>query len=154
MFREIKRAELALKNEDAAELLKDSSYGVLSTVGEDGYAYGIPLNFVYEDGAVYFHSALKGHKLDNISFNDKVSFCVIGENRVIPSNLSTRYKSVIVFGKSKELTGEEKRDALKLLVEKYAPAFRSSAFKHIETDFDSTAVFKITIEHMTGKYHK
>ena len=34
--------------------------------GEDGYAYGVPLNYVYVDNSIYFHCAKEGHKLDNI----------------------------------------------------------------------------------------
>lgn len=74
MFKEMRRKECSIQNEQAIKLLEDCKYGVLSTVGENGYAYGVPLNYVYHKGNIYFHCAGEGNKLDNIMFNNKVSF--------------------------------------------------------------------------------
>ena len=75
MFKEMRRKERSIDNQQAIELLKKGQYGVLSTVGENGYAYGIPLNYAYHEGNIYFHCAAEGSKLDNIAYNNKVSFC-------------------------------------------------------------------------------
>ncbi|NLB53024.1 MAG: hypothetical protein GX808_08820 [Syntrophomonadaceae bacterium] len=61
-----------LTNTEAIELLKAGEYGVLSSVSENGYAYGVPLNYVYFDNSIYFHCAAEGRKLDDIKKNDKV----------------------------------------------------------------------------------
>ena len=37
----------------------------------------MPMSYVYDDGKLYFHSAMSGHKVDAIRNCDKASFCVI-----------------------------------------------------------------------------
>jgi nitroimidazol reductase NimA-like FMN-containing flavoprotein (pyridoxamine 5'-phosphate oxidase superfamily) len=151
MFREIKKSGSTMESEESLEILKNGVYGVLSTVGEDGYAYGVPLNYIYDGSSVFFHCGFNGHKIDNLHFDDKVSFCVVGNNEIAPSILSMRYKSVIVFGRANEAQGEEKREALKLFIEKYTPQFRSKGMEHIENSIDGTCVYKIKVEHISGK---
>ena len=72
MFREIRLKDRVINNEKAIEIIKKGSYGVLSTIGEDGYPYGVPLNYTYFDNCICFHCAQKGHKLENIDFNKKL----------------------------------------------------------------------------------
>ena len=48
--------------------------GRLATMGSDGYPYITPVNFVYHNGNVYFHSAPSGEKLDNLKTNPNVCF--------------------------------------------------------------------------------
>ncbi len=40
MFKELRRKDRMMDNESAIELLRSSEYGVLSTMGENGYPYG------------------------------------------------------------------------------------------------------------------
>jgi nitroimidazol reductase NimA-like FMN-containing flavoprotein (pyridoxamine 5'-phosphate oxidase superfamily) len=74
MFREMRRKDRSISSEQAIQLLKNGQYGVLSTIGENGYTYGVPLNYVYHEGNIYFHCAVEGSKIDNIMFNNKVFF--------------------------------------------------------------------------------
>ena len=57
-FHEIRRKDRILDGERAVELLQTAEYGYLSLGESDnGYAYGVPLNFAYdpEGNALYFH---------------------------------------------------------------------------------------------------
>ncbi len=74
MFSEMRRKDRELKNDEAIEILKNNTYGVLSTISENGYPYGAPISYIFFNNSIYFHSAIKGHKLDNISNNNRVSF--------------------------------------------------------------------------------
>ena len=68
---------------------------------------------------LYFHCAKIGHKLDSIKRNNKVSFCVIDKDEIIPEKFTTHYRSVIVFGKAKIVEYEKEcKDILMTLVEK------------------------------------
>nr|PZN05076.1 MAG: MFS transporter [Bacillota bacterium] len=151
MFKELRRKDRSMDREQAIKLLESAPYGVLSTAGENGYAYGVPLNYIYHRGNIYFHCAAEGHKLDNIAYNDKVSFCVVGHTEPLPDKLSYRYKSVIVFGKAAEVHGEEKEDALIALVKKYSGEFEEKGLECIRENGINTKVIKINIEHITGK---
>jgi nitroimidazol reductase NimA-like FMN-containing flavoprotein (pyridoxamine 5'-phosphate oxidase superfamily) len=151
MFRGMRRQDRQLENSEVIELFEKGEYGVLSSVGEDGYAYGVPLSYAYSDGSIYFHSATEGQKLDNIRNNSKVSFCVIGGTEVLAAKFSTKYESVIAFGIAEVIEGEEKMKGLMALVEKYSPEFMEAGRKYAMNDEGKTKVVKIKIEHMTGK---
>ncbi len=154
MFKEMRRKDKQLPMEEAFELLENCEYGVLSTVGEDGYSYGIPLDYAYENNCIYFHCATEGHKLENIEFNNNVSFCVVSDVKLIPDDFSTKFRSVIAFGKAEEVFQDEKRKALILLLEKYSKDFMKSGEKYIEAMWNKTKVIKIEIRHMTAKGKK
>ena len=110
------------------------------------------MSYVYHNGDLYFHSALSGHKLDAIAREEKVSFCVVAQDSVVPEKFTTRYQSAIAFGRACIVTdSEEKRQALMALVEKYAPDHIESGRRYLEADFNQTAVVKVTMEHLTGK---
>lgn len=151
MFREISNKKKVLPAEEAEEILVSGQEGVLATVGEDGYPYATPLNYVYHNGSIYFHCALKGHKLDNISFNPKVSFCVYVDTELLPSKFSTKFRSVVVFGRAEEVEGDEKKEALVALVHRFSPGHVPAGEKYIRNDMDKTRVIKINIEHKTAK---
>lgn len=62
MFKQMRRKEREIENIEAEEILKNGEYGVLSTVGENGYSYGVPLSYVYLNNSINFHCALEGQK--------------------------------------------------------------------------------------------
>ena len=98
MFREMRRKKQALSMEDAEDILYRGTSGVLAVSGDDDYPYAVPLSYVYDGKKLYFHSARNGHKLDAISRNARVSFCVIDQDQIIPEEYTTYFRSVIVFG--------------------------------------------------------
>ncbi len=151
MFRKMRRQDRKTGNEEAAAILTAGEYGILSTVGDNGYAYGVPLSYAYSNGSIYFHCASEGHKLDNIKHNNKVSFCVVGATEVLPESFSTKYESVIVFGKASEVYDDEKREALMAILKKYSPGFMDKGIEYLKSDSCKTKIIKIEIEHMTGK---
>lgn len=154
MFKEMRRKDRSIDSEQAVQLLKNEQYGVLSTVGENGYAYGIPLNYAYYNGNIYFHCAVEGNKLDNIMFNNKVSFCVVGSTEPIPDKFSYRFESVVVFGRAEEVYDKEKEDALMALIQKYSSEFIEKGQEYVRKDGIKSRVIKINIEHITGKARK
>lgn len=151
MFREMRRSDRQCTKDQAITILEKCEYGVLSTVSQDGYSYGVPLSYVFKDSHIYFHSATTGHKLENIESNPKVSFCVVGDKQTLPEKFSTSYESVIVFGQASEVVGEEKKDALLALVVKYSPDYLEKGKQYIDNSGEKTTVVKITVEQITGK---
>ncbi|MEG0773452.1 pyridoxamine 5'-phosphate oxidase family protein [Clostridium sp.] len=151
MFKSMRRRDKATDEKEALELLQKGEYGILSTVGENGYAYGVPLSYGYKDGNLYFHGATEGHKINNILFNNKVCFTVVGTTKLLPSDFSTNFESVVVFGSASLIEGEEKIEGLKILLEKYSPDFMESGLQYIKNDQKLTKVVKIKIDQVTGK---
>ncbi len=151
MFKEMRKSDRQISTEEATKLLEEAQFGVLSTVGENGYAYGVPLNYAYSDGSIYFHCAQEGAKISNIAYNNKVSFCVTGNTEPIPDKFSYRYISTIVFGGCTEVSGAEKEAALIAILKKYSGEFMEKGMKYLKNDINITKVMKISIEHITGK---
>lgn len=148
----MKRIEKLMCEEDAVKVLQSGVYGNLASIGENGYPYSIPLNYVYEKGQLYFHSASDGNKVDNIEFNNKVSFSVVNYLRVLPEKFDTEYDSAVVFGKAYQIFEEkEKNHALMLLVKKYSKDYVEEGNTYITRAIHNTSVFKIQIEYLTGK---
>lgn len=154
MFREMRRKDRELKNDEVIEILRDNDYGILSTVGQDGYPYAVPISYVYINDSIYFHCAIEGHKLDNIKNNDKVSFCVVGKTCVLPDKFSTKYESVIIFGRANEVFHNEKNTVLLGVLNKYSPDYIEKGKAYIANAGVKTKVIKISIEHASGKARK
>ena len=155
MFREMRRKKQVLTREEAASVLKHGTSGVLAVSGDDGYPYTVPLSYVYTNDKIFFHCAKTGHKLDGIARNEKVSFCVIDRDEVVPECYTTHYRSVIVFGKARVLEDEtEKREALEKLAERYSPSQVKGRAQEINDQIDHLCMVEILVEHMTGKQAK
>ncbi|MBE0598134.1 MAG: pyridoxamine 5'-phosphate oxidase family protein [Desulfuromonadales bacterium] len=147
----MRRKDREITTREAVEILDAGEYGVLSTVGEDGQPYGVPLSYVHQKKRIYFHCAIEGQKLENIRSSGKVSFCVIGNTKVLPDKFTTDYESVVVFGVATEVSGQERHQALVWLLEKYCPDSIEAGKKYIEIKDQITTVIKIEINHISGK---
>lgn len=154
MFKEMRRSDKMLTNEEMLEIMSTAEYGILSTIGDDGFPYGVPVNFVYQDDTVYFHSALTGHKSDNLEFNNKVSFCVVKDVALIPDDFNTKFKSVIAFGEVQEVEEEKKKDIYVLFLEKFSPNYMEAGMKYIKEAGTKAKIYKIEIEHISAKGKK
>lgn len=151
MFREMRRIKQQISQEDCVSLLKTAKRGILSLHGEDGYPYGIPMDFVYEDGCIYFHSAGSGHKIDAIRADDRASFCVLSDGVQEENDWWYHFTSLIIFGKIREVRDEAERDrSLRLLGKKYFPT-ADMLEEDMQKNAAHAAVLRLRIEHMTGK---
>ncbi|MFH5837080.1 pyridoxamine 5'-phosphate oxidase family protein [Proteiniclasticum sp. C24MP] len=151
MFREPRRKNRTLPEEHIEEILKEGLYGVLATTGVDGYPYATPLSYIYHNGKIYFHCAPSGMKMENISNCDKVSFTVVTDVETLPNQFSTRYRSVVLFGRAKVIEGSEKDAALEEIIEKYAPDFIDQGQLYIKGKKEITSIIGIEIEYQTAK---
>lgn len=150
MFREMRKAERQLTDADAVAILEKGEYGILSTVSEDGYPYGVPVSYAYKDGVIYFHCARNaGQKTANLAANPKICFTVVGGTELLPDKFSTKYESVIAFGLARK--AEDPKEGLLLLVEKYSPNFMEEGKAYIERASHKADIFELHIRHMTAK---
>ena len=147
----IRRTDRAISTSDAVDLLASANYGVLSTVGEDGCPYAIPLSFVFQDRVIYLHCAKEGRKLDNLRGNPAVSFCVVGHAKVLPGEFATEYESAVASGTARLVLGDEKQLALVRLLEKYSPDFMKQGLKFIAGSINKVEIIRIDIEEISGK---
>lgn len=151
MFREMRRKKQQLNINKSIEILEKCKTGILAVLGDNGYPYTIPLNYVYKNNKIYLHSAKEGHKIDALNNYNKVSFCVIEKDDVVPDELTTYFRSVIVFGKAKILKNENDiLSAAKILGLKYIDNI-DFIEKEIKKFQNSLSCIEIEIENITGK---
>ena len=114
--------------------------------------YVIPLNFAYADGALWFHGALEGTKLNLIRRDPRVGFSTVIEARVVPApaacDSNALGSSVVGRGTARLCTDpEERRHGLDALMRHHgiaAPEYRADSV-------DRTCVVRIDVEELRGK---
>ena len=152
MEREMRRKDRKVGEAETLEILKNGEYGILSTVGEDGIPYGVPISYAWVDGKIFFHCAKgKGHKFENLMHSSQVCFTVVGATEVLPAEFGTKYESVIVFGTAQRLEGEEKQKGLEGLIDKYSSQHREAGMEYIAKAGVATDVFVIQPDRISGK---
>jgi nitroimidazol reductase NimA-like FMN-containing flavoprotein (pyridoxamine 5'-phosphate oxidase superfamily) len=151
MFRELAKKNKLISEDACIELLKKQKRGVLSVLGDEDYPYGMPLNHYYdeESGKIYFHSGKIGHKLDAISADDKVSFCVYDKGYHKDGHWSLNIKSVIIFGRIHIIN--DWSDALMVEFSKKFTSDVEYINEEIKKFRGNTALLCLEIENMTGK---
>jgi nitroimidazol reductase NimA-like FMN-containing flavoprotein (pyridoxamine 5'-phosphate oxidase superfamily) len=122
----------------------------------------IPVNFAYENGAIYFHGSDPGLKAESLRKNPNVCFEVDEFLGTVPASVpceyDTAYRSVVAFGTAQVLSSpDENTLSLQLIVSKYAgeEEARSLTLSMVEKYRSSrgrkTTVVKIQINKMTGR---
>jgi len=148
----MRRSRQTLADAEIEDILARGTHGILAVSGDDAYPYAVPVSYCYENGKIWFHSAVTGHKLDAVRRDDKVSFCVVDLDQIEPERYTTYFRSVIAFGKARVLEEpEEKRRAFLKLAMKYSPDDETGCRAEVERQFTRAAVVEIAVEHVTGK---
>jgi nitroimidazol reductase NimA-like FMN-containing flavoprotein (pyridoxamine 5'-phosphate oxidase superfamily) len=136
--------------------------GVIGMVSDD-FPYAVPVNFVWHDGAVYFHGMGSGKKEDILIKDSRVCFTVYEEYGTVtdpvPCHADTSYMSVMLFGEAKKITDSEAAAAvLQKLIKKFMPEFYNHPLngKMIEKyrsslDGNAVSVYRMTVHEMTAK---
>jgi nitroimidazol reductase NimA-like FMN-containing flavoprotein (pyridoxamine 5'-phosphate oxidase superfamily) len=132
-------------------LLRSAELCHLSMVN-DGKPYVVPMNFGYANGALYFHSAPEGRKIDVMRKNPDVCFSVIGKYDLKTGekacSWTAKYSSVIGTGKASILEDRvEKEKGLAILMAQYS----KDEFDFTDENLDGVVVIKVEVQEMTGK---
>lgn len=151
MERKMRRFKQLLSETDSKDILNNVTNGVLSLLDPDGGVYGVPVSFAYDgDKHIYLHSAVKGHKIDCIEADSRCSFCVVGQDEIVPEEFTSYFRSVIINGRIHKVSdSDEIMKGLLLLCEKYSPGIDSDM--EIAKCLNHVTVLRIDIENMTGK---
>jgi len=143
MFWKMRRKNQELTEKQCLDILRRAKTATLAWSGDDGY--------LYEDGKIYFHGAKEGHKIDAIKNNPKVSMSIIDQEDVIEEELTTYFRSVILFGEARILQEDDEiYHAIKTLGLKYNED-EVTVEKEIQREWKALCCIEITIEHISGK---
>ena len=139
-----------IENETASSGNGSAETGNAAASAASGSA-GAPL------GTIGFHCATTGHKIDAIRADNRVSFTVIDRDEIMPKERTTKYRSVIVFGRAEFVEGDENlRRAANAVGAKYSSGYEDLYMAETEDTIrrKTLCCVEITIDHMTGKIGK
>ena len=89
MLREMRRKKQALAPEECSSVLAQGTSGVLALSGSGGCPYAVPLSYVFDGDRRCFPCAKAGYELDVIRQNSHASFCVVGQDQIVPEAYTT-----------------------------------------------------------------
>lgn len=155
-----RREDRAVEDDEwIRQFLHDHQWGVLATVA-DGQPFQTPLIYVYDRDAheLYVHMSPNGVTAANVEGHGRVSFNVSEMGRILPNytplEFSNEYAGVTIFGRGRLLSDlDEKRDALELLMEKYAPHLQPGEDYDPMTEghLKRTAVVAVDVDRWSAK---
>ena len=151
MERKMRRFKQLLDEQATKEILNNATNGVLSLVDSDGEPYGVPISYAYDgDRSIYFHSAVKGHKIECIEAESRCSFCVVAQDLIVPDEFTTYFRSVILKGSVHTVIDRDDMiQGLLLLCAKYSPGIDPDA--EISKCINHVSVLRLDIDSLTGK---
>ncbi len=114
----------------------------------------VPVFYAFDNGALYFHSAQAGTKIEILKRNNNVCFEISVDHGFIESDeacdFEARHRTVIGVGKALFVEdATEKIKALDLIV----AHFSEKTFEYPKTNLERTAVIRIDIVSIKGKKH-
>ena len=137
-------------SESLVAIIREATVCHLALIDEDE-PYVVPVNFGFEDNCIYFHSAVKGRKVDIIRKNNRVCFNIVTGVKIVdlsPKICKTNFKSVTGVGSMQIIEDpQEKIHGLKAIMwhnlghELEIPPER----------LESTLVVRIDIKEIKGK---
>ena len=104
-----------------------------------------------EDGHIYFHCAREGHKIDAVTANDKVSYCVFDKGYRKDGEWALNIKSVVVFGRMHIVTDEEKKKKICTQLCRKFTDDEEYLKKELENAFPRVCCLELVVEHISGK---
>ncbi len=158
----MKRKQCEIKDITVIEaILNRETIGRMASHGKDGFPYITPVNYVYWNGAIYFHCAHEGEKIDNILRDNRVCFEVDVPLSYLwmdynPDRSTCQvhqfYHCVIIRGRAELITEiNEKVDALNALMKSHE---NDNFFDPVTAEtkaVKSCSVIAIRAESISGK---
>jgi nitroimidazol reductase NimA-like FMN-containing flavoprotein (pyridoxamine 5'-phosphate oxidase superfamily) len=140
--------------DEVEEVIKSCDICYVGMADTDGTPYVLPMNFGYQDGVLYLHSAQEGKKLQILERNSKVciTFCVghrlVHQHPDVACSYSMSAKSAIAWGTvTFEDDFDKKIEILKIFMKQYSDrvfTFNSPAVRNVK-------VWKIVLDNATCK---
>jgi nitroimidazol reductase NimA-like FMN-containing flavoprotein (pyridoxamine 5'-phosphate oxidase superfamily) len=122
--------------------------------GTDGIPYVLPMNFGYDDGIVYLHSAQEGHSIDLIRQNPNVCIVFNAKNELVYQHpdvaCSYRMRSLSVMAWGKVIFEDDfdrKTEALHILMRQYS----DKTYRYARPAVENVKIWRVALEKVTCK---
>lgn len=148
----MRKSKYETSNEEAWKIFDESDYATLSMCRKDGTPYAVQLSFARNGHDLYFHCAQEGEKIDIMSENATVFVSAVGKYEIVEDCYTVHYTSVHIEGMVEEVFDEdEKKLALNIICQRFAPSKEVDFERTIKKGLPATAIYKISVQHITGK---
>jgi uncharacterized protein len=156
----MRRKEKEITDQSLLEKILNEAVACRIAMVDGSTPYIVPMNFGYETGCLYLHSAREGRKLDVLRQNPNVCFEAEVGAEIIEApfgcNWSMKYMSIIGSGKAVFLSeASEKRKALDTIIQKYTRIMKGASaeavYEYPDNMVNAVEIIRIDISEMTGK---
>lgn len=156
MILPLRRIDRKLSDTDTLTVLRDSEYGFLTTLNRDGSPHCVPLSYVLHNGALYFHCARAGQKLDNLCRDGRAQFTCVLHSRTVPFQFTVEFASCMADGVVRIVEDEAERwEAMRALCQKYDPqALDTPAYERAMRGMPAAVMLRMEITAMSGKANR
>jgi nitroimidazol reductase NimA-like FMN-containing flavoprotein (pyridoxamine 5'-phosphate oxidase superfamily) len=146
--------------DEAADIL---AQGLVAHVGfiQDNYPFIIPMSYHYspeQPDRLYLHGSIRSRALQRLASGDPVCVTVTLTDGLVYSrkamNHSMNYRSVVLFGRAREVTSEDEKSQLfDEMVERYFPGrtLGRDYYAPPSPDLGVTALVEVTVEEWNAK---
>ena len=152
----MRRPEREIKDSVTTKaILEQSQVGRIATINRKGFPVIKPINYLYWNEHIYFHSSKKGEKISDIRRGSPVCFEVDQPIAYVSAKgpacrASFYYRSILIKGRAALVNSSKKKmEILEKLMEKYQP--EGGYEEIVEEVLRKTAVIEISVEEITGK---
>lgn len=136
------------------EVIRKCDVCYVGLADTDGTPYVLPMNFGYQDGVVYLHSAQEGRSISILGRNPRVcvTFCtdreLVFQHPEVACSYRMRSRSVIGWGKARfEEDLERKTDALNVIMRQYS----DKKFRYSDPAVKNVKIWIVELEEMNCK---
>ena len=158
MKRKMRRSDKEITDMDTIYSILKSSETCRIAFCDNKWPYIIPMNFAYDNGFIYLHSAREGRKIDILNDNNRVCFEIDDQCEILPAendcNWGMKYRSIIGNGLAIiEDDIIEKKNGLNIIMKKYShkSPFPKDSFEYSKKSLDAMVIIKIEIMDISGK---
>jgi len=162
----MKNSPHQVNQEQAIEFLNEMTFGFLSTLTEQAEPNLKPVNYIFDQGNLYFHGSYGGEKGREIRRGSPAVFAVAKEYSYLPSYTkgadtacpaTVFFKSVLLRGKLNILKDEfRKAEVLTTLMQKFQPEGQYLTIHPEDPKYTkvlkATAVIELRVESISGKF--
>lgn len=141
--------------EEVLDIIRRGKYCTLA-LSKDDEPYILTLSYGFDEPGMglYFHTALKGKKLDFIESNERVCGTVIEDLGYKPGECSHWYRSAVFYGRIREVVDiDEMKKGMMTMFRHLedAPDKMRERFLAKDADYDHIKVLCVKIEEVHGK---
>ena len=140
--------------DELAAIIRKCQVCHVAMTDPDGKPYVIPMNFGFEKGVIYLHSAATGKKINILKNNPSVciefstDYALRFSDEEVACSYSMKYRSVLAYGKVKFVEDpDEKIVHMNIIMKNYT----SREFNFGVPSIREVSCWKVEIEKMEGK---